>query len=271
MIRNRFSYTVKRFFDKTVNFTNGLMNPPVGKNLLSLQRPGLFFRIDGRKPLEMTHRGLQAPMSEQGVIALTRDHVENYQEYNTLSIGLGTCATITDLKNEFMDNNLTHVQDKHIYGMLAKASSMLEIKLDLGLDTSSRDHENEYLVFSDVPAKNVLFAVTPKEHERLFAGMAVENVLGDNKKGIPESLTLDDISSNRNVFTWLLRHDCTDMAAKVATFTLADIKNEAAIIHSIGMMGLPEQAAKTLLQGILEHINQEKEHALESVSPPTGP
>lgn len=253
--------SVPGLFSKAYNF----INPPVGKHVWNLSRSGLYFRADGRKPAEIIRDQFKAPMTKAGIEGLTRGDLMSYQKYNSPCIGLGACTDIIGLKKGFMDFNPSHVKDKHIYGLLTTAVSMLEIKLDLGLSSGRYDYENESIILSDVPAEHILLAVSPKDHARLFAGMEVENKMGSSEKGIPESLALDDVSSSRNVFTWLLKHNSPKMAAKVASFTLADVRNEGAIVNSIKMMGLTEKDAKTLFESMLELRMEE-----EQVSSPSG-
>ncbi|KTD76535.1 hypothetical protein [Legionella waltersii] len=205
--------TFFNYSEKLIRITN----PTIGKDMLKLESSGVFLRVDGRDP-SVFHKegGLKPRVDKKHLDALTFDDVVQYQRFNQNPFGWGTCKTFEELA-VFIRNNQSHVDSKWIFAFYGKGTSLLELKFHTGIESDGYDIEAEHIVFSHVPFDNMLAATCPKYRTKFMEDMLVPNALHDFNQSLPKVLRKEDISSSKNVLSWLLKHNSEDAFISVCT------------------------------------------------------
>jgi hypothetical protein len=209
-------------------------NPKVGKQVLKLETPGIFLRVDGREPLIFQQEGgLKPRVNNEQIVNLTFDDIINYQRFNQNPFGWGACRSFLELAN-FIANNKSHTDSKWIIAFYGSGTSLLDLKFHTGIESDGFDIEAEQLVFNHVPFDNFLVATCPNFRVKLMDGLLVPNLMHDFNPSLPKTLRKSDLSSGKQLLSWLLRHNCEEAFTSVCAHLYRD---------------KPESTLKIMLEG----------------------
>lgn len=225
-------------------------NPSIGQNILRLEAPGIFLRVDGRAP-SVFHQegGLRPRVNRERIVEITFQDVIQYQRYNQNPFGWGACKSFDEL-NQFIANNKTHSASKWIFVFLGNATSLIDLKLDTGIEGDSYDLEAEHLVINHIPFENMLAATCPAYRDKFMEGLLVPNLMHDFHPSLPKVLRKDDLSSCKHLLTWLMKHDAEEVFG-LACSHLYQGKSEDTLIRML-------DGDKTLIKAIKNALQKEE-------------
>jgi hypothetical protein len=241
------------FFKYSEKFLK-MSNPTIGKDMLKLESSGLFLRVDGRAPTVFQEDGgLKPRVDIQRIEALTFSDVVQYQRFNQNPFGWGTCRSFSELAT-FIQNNKSHSDSKWIFAFYGTGTSLLELKHHTGIESDGYDIESEHIVFSHVPFDNMLAATCPKYRQKFLDDLLVPNAMHDFNPSLPKVLRKEDISSSKNLLSWLLKHDSEEAFVSVCTHLYRGRSEEAIKI----MLG-GDKALVAAVQVALKKAEQQQE------------
>ncbi len=180
-----------------------------------IERNEQVFRADNRSPERLViDRGLPLRVKPERVRELTRDCIDNYQNFNLNPFGYGACLTFEKLYKNFILPNATHLSQAHIYNFVAKGFSISEYRLEVG-ESGDRDYEDEFLVYK-VDSEDILVAVPPDYREKFLSNALVPNEAILLNPKLPKKVRLSDLESPAATLQWLLKEGATKSASRYA-------------------------------------------------------
>lgn len=198
------SKTVKKQIEESVETLINLGDPVVGARLIEGQQNRLLFRVDGRETHEFSQEeGLKARVPFEQVKKIRLSQVESYQQYNTQPFGYGVCTNVKD-SISFLDAN---GYKRHIHVMVGPAASLLNLKVDAGIETSQYDQENEYMVLQSIRFSQFLVSIHHQYTDKLKQGSLVPNGMHEFNTSLPKTLRLTDLKDVKSMLIWLLQNN----------------------------------------------------------------
>ncbi|AWN75220.1 hypothetical protein [Legionella anisa] len=261
---NKLSFSTEKmifdFKDKFFKITERLFNasnPKVGKDMCKLEKPGLFMRVDGRKP-SIFHQegGLKPRTNKELLFNLTFDDVINYQRFNQNPFGWGACRTFLELA-KFITNNKSHTDSKWIIVFYGTGTSLLDLKFKTGIESDGYDIEVEQLVFNHVPFANFLVATCPKFREKFMDDLLVPNLMHEFNPSLPKNVKKSDLSSAKQLLSWLLRHNSEEAFISVCAHLYRGKSEE-----TLNVMLEGDTKLVKAVQSALEKSEQKSEHQI---------
>lgn len=195
---------------KCSSFLANLSNPVVGDRLMKLQRPGLYYRIDGRSFRELYEQGgLPQRVATEMLMILRATEIEQYQKYNNNPFAWGSCSSLKDL-HDFMQGNLSQSARSSVHVFRGSASSLNAFKIDANIESQGLDSEREHLVLTSVSPDQFIASTSPKYRNKFMANELVPNAVYEINKDVPKSMRQSDIASAESTLAWLMTHNCED-------------------------------------------------------------
>ncbi|WP_454781597.1 hypothetical protein [Legionella sp. WA2022007384] len=215
-------FSPKTFFGKGLS----IGDPVVGNKIIELQRSSLLVRVDGRSLEQLFQQnGLLPRVSGMKLETLRFSHVERYQKYNEEPFAWGACSSLHDLMR-FIKNNSSHTQDAWIHKFYGRATSLMVLKWETGIESEGHDDEKEELVVEHVPFAQFIASTCPKYREKFLSGGLVPNAMFEYNNSLPKSMRKSDLLTEGDVLSWLLINNCEEAFTTICQTSYSNLSQQ---------------------------------------------
>lgn len=179
-------------------------DPVVGHHIIKLQRQSLLIRADARDLEVLKHQdGFTPRISAEHLKAIRFSNVERYQKFNEDPFAWGACGSLQDLMY-FLQSNKSHTDRSWIHKFYGKATPLILLKLEAGIDSEGYDKEKEKMVIEHIPFSQFIASTCPKYREKFLSGGLVPNAMHEYNSDLPKTMRQEDLHSESSVLTWLM-------------------------------------------------------------------
>lgn len=249
-------FHTNNFFKKSSNIGKTLFelgDPLVGKKIIKLQQKSLLIRADGRG-LGLLHQqnGLLPRIPEKQLEGVRQSQVERYQKFNDAPFAWGACSSLQDLL-VFLKHNKSHAENCWIHKFYGKATPLIVLKYEVGIESEGLDKENETMIVEHIPFKQFIASTCPKFRDKFMNGGLVPNAMHDYNPYLPKSMRISDLLTEKSILTWLMINNSEQAFKEICLSLFQNMTSEA-----LALRFPQEPDLLSAIQGVLG----EKENSL---------